>query len=225
MNSYLSMFMSPSGKDYEFACEAFEEMWKIFLAYKYDIYDNQKLLHHKYIVLQRYKQQLINLGIDVIDATLLFSARFSDEIDILYDNQKLQSNCLVISNALETHYQHLLNLLRVCVFQESYILPYELHENIQSFIIDKAYTRRIRTNIFHHFKFNVFSFISLQSIPKCHLNFLASIEEESTTLQTHEVIKLMKDYEHQIGFYPIRFPSKYSISINTLAALRQCLIL
>lgn len=216
------MFQSPCRRDYEFACEAFDELWKIYLAYKHDLHDNQKWLHYKFNVLQRYKQQLINLGINEIDATLLFSTRFSNEIDILYDNQKLYHNCHVIEEALESHYHHLLNLLRICVFQEFKSLPIELHDNIHSFLIDESYTRRIRVNICYHFRFNPFSFLSISILPKCHLNFLATIEENSSDLTTSDVVKIMKDYEHSIGFYPIQYPSKYSVSIKNLVAIHRC---
>ena len=110
-NYSFSKFNSTIVKSYESECLLYEKLWRIQLAFRFDLYENTKNLDSRYKLYKSRKSQLLKDGHSEMDSSYLSCQLLSNYNYLVYDNQIIQNDLNFLSNVLYKHYERVVLFL------------------------------------------------------------------------------------------------------------------
>jgi len=205
MNTYsFSKFNSILKNHYEGECLLFEQLWKLYLAFRYDLYENNRILDAKYRVYENHKYELLQDGHCEMDAIFFSSRILSNHHHLMYDNQKIQGDMDFLSGMIHKHYDRLVTFLGFCYFEHSQSnkLNNDIFHHIKGYLIDDNYESTIQATAYNKSDAQIIKAFKLR-IPQSLKLFWKTIEQDSVS----NIVNLTYGYEDMIGFYPVIFPT------------------
>lgn len=203
-NYSFSKFNSTIVKSYESECLLYEKLWRIQLAFRFDLYENTKNLDSRYKLYKSRKSQLLKEGHSEMDASYLSCQLLSNYNYLVYDNQIIQNDLNFLSNVLYKHYERVVLFLGFCYFEHCFsdALNPDIFNNIKEFLIDDIYETSLKNMTYDKSESELIKVYKIRT-PKCLKNFLKICQTEPE----QDIVNLTYNYEDKIGFCPIIFPT------------------